>query len=156
MFRYEKTPPELASHSYEWYVVDHDRGVSLRRRGTSGPSGDRVYVLSVRGRLIPFEVADTDEGALVEQMQTFGASHTASFTYGIEWQTFEDEDERAALEELAAEALLAYHAGERVKYGVPPEQHRLKIARRSNAVVYTLADFFGYGAEPLTGFDLTD
>ena len=150
MFRYEKTPPELASYSYEWYVVDHDRDVWLRRRGTSGPSGDRVYVLSVRGRLIPFEVADTDEGALVEQMQTFGASHTASFTYGIEWQTFEDQDERAALEELAAEAVLAYHAGERATYGVPPEQHRLKIARRSNTVVYTLADF-GYGADLVVG-----
>ena len=153
MFRYEKTPRELTHSSHEWYVVDRDRDVWLRWLGTNGPSGDRVYVLSVRGRVIPFEVADTDEGSLVEQMQTLGASYQARFAHGIPWQTFEDEDERVALEELAAEALLAYRAGERAQYGVPPEQHRVRLAGRP-AVVHTLADF-GYGTEHVARGDST-
>ncbi|MCC2314058.1 hypothetical protein [Cellulomonas xiejunii] len=151
MFRYEKTPPELTVFSNDWYVVDRDRDVWLRSLGTSGPSGDRVYALSVRGKMIAFEVSDTDEGALVEQMQTFGASHQARFAHGIPWQTFPDEDERVALEELAAEALLAYRAGERTHYGLPPEQHRVRLPGR-HAPVHVLADF-GYGTELSTGGD---
>lgn len=151
MFRYEKTPRELTYSSHEWYVVDHDRDVWLRSLGTNGPSGDRVYVLSVRGRLIPFEVADTNEGALVEQMQTFGASHQARFAHGIAWQTFEDEDERVALEELAAEALLVLHAGWRARRGLAPEQFRVRLSSRS-AVAHTLADF-GYGTQHFSDGD---
>ncbi len=151
MFRYEKTPRELTVSSHEWYVVDRDRDVWLRSLGTNGPSGDRVYVLSVRGRLIPFEVSDTDEGALVEQMQTFGASHQARFAHGIAWQTFEDEDERVALEELAAEALLVHHAGWRARRSLAPEQFRVKLSGR-NAPVHALADF-GYGTVCFTDGD---
>ena len=151
MFRYERTPRELTHSSHEWYVVDRDRDVWLRSLGTNGPSGDGVYVLSVRGRLIPFEVADTDEGSLVEQMQTLGASHQARFAHGIPWQTFEDQDERVALEELAAEALLVLHAGWRARHGLAPEQFRVRLSGR-HAPVCALADF-GYGMAPFKDGD---
>lgn len=154
MFRYEKMPPDLTYSSHAWYVVDRDRDLWLESLGTNGPSGDRVFALCVRGRKIPFEATDeiVTDGVLENRIQTLGASYQARFAHGIQWQTFPDPDERLAMEELAAEAVLVLHAGERAKHGLPFADHRV-IGNKG--AVYRLADF-GYPTGPSWNGDTDD
>lgn len=156
MFRYEKVPPEMTHRSKAWYVVDRDRDLWLRSLGTNGPRGDRVFVLCVRGRKVSLEV-DTNgrvDGLPTDQITTFGHSWKAEFSDGIPMQNFPDPDERFALQELAAEALLVLDAGERARYGLTPGAYRVALSA-GDYPVYQLADF-GYDDEMFAAGVSTD
>ncbi|MCC2314059.1 hypothetical protein [Cellulomonas xiejunii] len=144
MFRFEKMPPDLTYDSHSWYVVDRERDVWMESLGSNGPRGDLVFALCVRGRKIAFEVANdgVTDGLVVHQITTFGRSYQAEFAHGIRVQDVPDPDETFALQELAAEALLVYHAGQRARFGRTSEGHRVALSA-GDQPVYNLTDF-GY------------
>lgn len=143
MFRYERMPSDLTYRSNAWYVVDHDRDVWLEDLGTNGPRGDRVFALCIRGSRIPFEVDPSVEvdGARAHQITSFGTSHTAAFTHGIGEYAFSDRDEVLAMEELAAEAVLALLAARGATFGWSPDD--LVQLGTGGRPVHQLVDF-GY------------
>ncbi|MCC2314057.1 hypothetical protein [Cellulomonas xiejunii] len=144
MFRYEVMPPELTSLTRVWYVVDHDRDVWLRGLGTNGPTGHRVFLLCVRGARIPFELDPfvEEQGVPVHQITIFGHSHTAAFTHGIQAHSFDDPEERFAIEELASEAVLAFLTARAAQLGAPAPGLRVRLIS-GDCPIYGLADF-GY------------
>lgn len=156
MFRFEKMPPDLASDSHSWYVADRDRDVWMESLGTNGLQDHRVFAMCIRGRKLAFEVANdgVTNGLVVDRITTFGRSHQAEFAHGIPQQDVADTDESFALQELAAEALLVYHAGMRARFGRTSENHRVMLSV-GDKPVYRLADF-GYGDGASMGGALHD